>query len=94
MPGGGGGGGSSGNPQNFTYVATGAEGSDFFVPLPLARTNDTYLIYWALADVTSILSLQLPNTVAGDRTTVQFRVVTTAAVTAGDTFMFYVVDPI
>jgi hypothetical protein len=91
--GGGGGGGGLGNPQSFEYVATGAEGSDFFVPLPAARANDAYLIQCAQGDVAFIIGYQFPNTVPGDRTTTQFRMVTTIAVTAGDTFMFIVNDP-
>lgn len=84
---------SASNAQVFQYVATGAEGSDFNVPLPIARANDTYLIQCTLGDVTLILAYQFPNTLVGDRTTTQFRVVTTAAVSAGDTFMFFIEDP-
>ena len=91
----GGGSGSLQEAQAFQYVATGAEGSDFFVPFaPLpARSNDLYQLQCTQADVTFILGYQFPNTAAGDRTTTQFRMVTTAPVTAGDTFMFIVYDP-
>lgn len=92
MPGGGGG-GSSSSAQRFTYTATGAEGSDFNVALPVARASDTYTIQATQGDAASILGFHFPNTLAGDRTLTQFRVVTTAAVTAGDTFMFTVDDP-
>lgn len=91
MPGGGGGGG--GNAQRFTYTVGGGDGSDFMVTLPVARTDDLYLIEASLGDVLVIVGLQFPNTVAGDRTTTQFRVVATASMTAGDTIMFYIDDP-
>ncbi len=87
------GGTSSGSPQVFQYVATGAEGSDFNVPLPLARSNDTYLVECTQADMTFLLAYNFPNALVGDRTTTQFRMVTSLVVTAGDTFMFRVEDP-
>ena len=92
MPGGGGGGGS-GNAQRFTYTVQVGDNSDFVVALPAARLTDTYLIWGSLGDVVAIVGLQYPNALAGDRTTTQFRVVTTASMTAGDTNMFYVDDP-
>jgi hypothetical protein len=90
------GGSSSGSPasslQSFRYTATGAEGSDFMVPLPAARGNDTYSVQAQCAGVTSILGIDCPDLLAGDRTTTQFRVITTGAVTAGDQFDFIVTD--
>lgn len=90
---GGGGSGSLKNVQAFQYVATGAEGSDFSVPLPAGRANDLYQLQCTQGDVTVIVAYQFPNLLVGDRTTTQFRMVTSAAVSAGDTFMFLVYDP-
>lgn len=91
--GGGFGGSPSGIEQRFLYTATGAEGSDFMVTLPLVRANDTYFVFTALDGVTNIVGIDTPNILAGDRTTTQFRVITTANVTAGDRFAFQVVNP-
>lgn len=90
--GGGGGGGSTGDPETFVYVATGLEGSDFFVPLPAARSTDAYNVFAQQDGVTAILGIDCPNIVVGDRTTVDFRVVTSAAVTAGDRLAFFIFD--
>jgi hypothetical protein len=87
-------GGNTGNPAAFTFTATGAEGSDFFVTLPTARGNDTYKVQGTLSGVASIIGFNCPNTVAGDRTTTQFRVITSGSVTAGDQIDFYVTDGI
>lgn len=92
--GGAGGGGAIGNLQSFRYVATGAEGSDFFVSLPAARPTDNYRVEICCSGVTSILTFDLPDLVAGDRTTTQFRVISSASVSALDQFDITVVDPV
>lgn len=74
------------------YVATGAEGSDFNVPIGATLVNDTYQVFWAPKGVTMIPVVDLPNTLAGDRTTTTFRVITSASLTAGDTLSFLVFE--
>lgn len=89
---GGGGGGTSGNPEAFVYIATGLEGSDFFVPTPAARANDNYAVFAQGDGEASILGFDCPNIIPADRTTTQFRVVATAAVTAADRIAFFLFD--
>lgn len=81
-----------GATTTFRYTATGGEGSDFFVSLPAARANDDYAVMVAQAGVAAILGIDLPDLAAGDRTTTQFRVVTSAAIQAGDQLDFVVQD--
>ena len=77
-----GGGGSS--IQAFRYIATGAEGSDFNITLPAARASDLYRVFATPASVAEITPLSFPDTLAGDRTTTQFRCVTGANLTIND----------
>lgn len=85
--------GSAGSSlQAFRYTATGAEGSDFNVPLPAARADDSYVVVATLSGVASIVGIDCPDLLAGDRTTLQFRVITSGAVTAGDQIDFIVTD--
>lgn len=91
---GGGSGGLTGNQQVFRYIATGAEGSDFFVTLPAARASDVYRVVALLSGVALIVGLDCPDILAGDRTTTQFRVVSTASVSAGDQIDFLASDPL
>lgn len=79
-------GGSGGVVTN--YVATGAEGTDFMVTLSQEMDNDDYGLVWSPAGVASVPVLDLPNLLAGDRTTTQFRVTLAAALTAGDQLTF------
>jgi len=72
------------------YVATGVEGTDFMVTIGVTLPNDTYEVYWAPKGVALIPVLDLPDTLAGDRTTTQFRVITSSALTAGDILSFLV----
>lgn len=88
----GGGGGSAGNMQAFQYTHVGADSSDFVVTLPAARASGTYIVTATLAGVTNIVAIDAPEILAGDRTTTQFRVVTTGNITAGDQIDFVVVD--
>lgn len=84
------GGGQSGGGTGTTtqrYVATGGE-SDFMVTLTVPRANDSYVVTPALAGVASIVGVDCPDTAAGDRTTTQFRVITSAPLTAGDQIDF------
>lgn len=80
----GGGGGGGATDQVFTYVCTGAEGSDFFIPLPAARADDNYVPQVTCGGVSEVTVADHPDLVALDRTTLQFRVITTADVQLGD----------
>jgi hypothetical protein len=90
----GGGTSSGGNADAFTYTCTGAEGSDFNVTLPSIRATDNYVVNGSQASpaANNIIGFNFPDTLAGDRTTTLFRVVTTAAVVAGDKIDFVVRD--
>jgi hypothetical protein len=81
--------------QSFRYTCTGAEaggGADFFVALPAARSTDQYTPLITLGSVASAFAWSCPDTAAGDRTVSQFRVLTSAAVVAGDQLDIIVVD--
>jgi hypothetical protein len=84
LGGGGGGGGGGSVSQAFTYTCTGAEGSDFFISLPVAQANDNYIPTALCGGVEQIFTVDLPDLVAGDRTTTQFRVITSADVRLND----------
>lgn len=92
VAGGSSGGGGTGNAQAFRYTATGAEGSDFFVNLPAARPTDVYRVEITCAGVTSIVDFDAADLIAGDRTTTQFRLITSASLSAGDQFDIIVFD--
>ncbi|MDX1421517.1 MAG: hypothetical protein R3322_00165 [Kiloniellales bacterium] len=86
-------GGSSGtftDPVIVTYTATGVEGSDFMVPLGFTRSTDTYSVFPANQGMTSILGIDCPDIAGPDRTTTDFRVITTAPPTAGDELRFII----
>lgn len=85
----GGGGGGSGSPERFRYTAVGGE-NDFMVTLPTVRATDLYTVVAALAGSAVIVGMDFPDLIAGDRTTTQFRCVTTSSLTAGDQIDFYV----
>jgi hypothetical protein len=89
---GGGTGGAAATEQRFRYTATGAEGSDFFVPLPAARANDSYIITAALVNASTIYGFRFPDASIPDRKTTEFRMITTVALTAVDAFDFRVID--
>jgi hypothetical protein len=72
--------------QDFRFTATGAEGSDFSITLPAAQPTDVYNVQMLGAGLAAILGIDAPDLIAGDRTTTQFRVVTTGALVAGDQF--------
>lgn len=86
----GGGGGGGATITAFRYTADGSEGSDFFIPLPAAQANDSYFLTMTTSGVTELLVVDLPDIAAGDRTTTQFRVITSAAVQLGDQFDIFV----
>lgn len=73
----------------FRYTATGGE-SDFMVTLPVAKATDTYKVVASCAGVATIVGIDLPDVLAADRTTTQFRVITSLPLTAGDQIDFIV----
>lgn len=83
---------SLGSKEVFRITAAGGEGSDFNVTLPTPRASDAYEVFASLVGAPAIYSMRMPDALAGDRTTTQFRVITTAALTAGDVISFLVVD--
>jgi hypothetical protein len=78
--------------QIFRYTATGLEGTDFNVILPAARANDLYQVTASMSGAASIVAFDFPDILVGDRTTTQFRVVTSAELTAADQIDFFVED--
>ena len=82
--GGGGGGSGGGVSQAFTYTCTGAEGSDFFIPLPVVQAADNYIPTALCGGVEQIFTVDLPDIMAGDRKVNEFRVITSADVRSND----------
>lgn len=78
-----------GNIQRFRHTCTGAEGTSILVTLPATRGNNTYNVQATQATYTTLLMFGCP---LGDRTTTQFRIRTSTAVTAGDSFDIVVSD--
>jgi hypothetical protein len=80
--------GTGGLPLIQRYTCTGAEGTDFFVVLTVPRANDQYSVNPALAfaSTSPTVVVNCPDAAAPgtDRTTVQFRVITSAPLIAGD----------
>ena len=78
------------------YLCTGSEANaatDFFITLPAARDSDAYFVTASLAGVASIFAFDLPNKDVGDRTTQQFRIITSAPVQFNDRIEFRIYDP-
>jgi hypothetical protein len=85
-------GGSNVTVYQVDYTATGAEGTDFSVTIGSTLASDTYTVVWAPKGMASVPIIDLPDTVAGDRTTTTFRVLTSAQMTAGDVISFVVYE--
>jgi len=89
VAGGSGSGGGVAGYQAFTYTATGIEGTDFIVTLPVAELNDNYVVIPGQAgQQIAQYTVECPDLVAGDRTPTQFRVLTSLAPSAGDKIDF------
>lgn len=73
----------------FNYIATGAEGSDFFVTMPNPRSSNVFNVEVSFISGAFNVGFMFPNSV-GDRTTTTFHVLTTHALTAGDVLQFEV----
>lgn len=82
----------SSNEQVFRYTATGVEGTDFNITLPAARATDLYNVLGTPAGVSGIVPFNFPDLIAGDRTTTQFRCITTAPLALGDQIDLLVID--
>jgi hypothetical protein len=75
-------------PVRVTYVATGAEGTDFRVNIGTTMNNANYDVLWQPMGMAALPSIDLPDN-AGDRTTTTFRVLTNGPLTAGDQIRFF-----
>ncbi len=71
-------------------IAQPADGSDFVVVMPVAMPDDTYVIMSSLVDVVGHFTMSMPDALAGDRTALQFRVITSADPANGDVIEFNV----
>ena len=60
------------------------------VTIGVTLPNNVYQVYWAPKGVSMIPVVDLPARHAGDRTTRRFRVITSTALTAGDTLSFLI----
>lgn len=85
-----------GTPSSFgitrvTYVATGAEGTGFNVPIGAVLGTASYAVLWTTT-VGNVPIMGAPNA-AGNRTTSQFRVETAAQMAAGETLEFVLIYP-
>ena len=78
--------------QRFRYTAGAIVSSDFSVILPEAMPDDGYIVSAQLVDAGAILGIRCPDTLAGDRTTTEFRVILTAPLAAGETIDFLISD--
>lgn len=85
----GGGGGGGGNPQRFFYIATGAEGDSFDIPLPAARPNTAYVAQVTGAGLAFQLTFDVP---AISYTTTHIHVDSSGDLTAGDVLAVVVAD--
>lgn len=86
-------GGGSGSVLGFTHAYdVGTDGTDFFVTLPYAWATDDYVVTCTMGGTTSIVGVDCPNIVAGDRTTTTFRVILTAELQTGDDLDFIITD--
>lgn len=74
-----------------TYTATGAEGTDFRVPIGQTLPDALYSIFWQPMGMTAIPVLDTPDG-AGDRTTTDFRVQINGPLTAGDKIRFLLAE--
>lgn len=82
----GGGGGGTGVLAAFTYTADGTEGSDFFIPFPVALATDDYIpsVSKGGGAQQELYDYQMPDDAAPDRTTLQFRIIVGTDVRSGD----------
>lgn len=75
------------------YTASGVEGTDFMVSIGTTLAADTYDVgLLGLEDAVSHRTFKFPAALAGDRTTTQFRVQTSGALTAGDVVAFLIIE--
>jgi len=69
-----------------------ADGSDFTVAIAPAMPDDSYVVMAMVVDAVAIVGIRCPDALAGDRTAISFRVITSAAMLAGEVLEFLVVD--
>lgn len=91
FPPGGGSGGSDGNAQRFQYTVTGLEAdlTELTIPLPVARSNASYLVFPAQEEATNQLTMSVDT---ASKTITEFVLSLSGEATAGDVFSFNVVD--
>lgn len=89
-----GGGGGADILAAFTYTATGAEGSDFFIPFPVALATDNYIpaVSKGGGAQQELYDYQMPDDAAADRTTLQFRIILATDIRSGDKLDVIVVE--
>ncbi len=71
------------------YTATGAEGTDFIVPLDVAQATSTYEVFAQARGMATLVGIDLPAD-PGDRSPLGFRIITTGALSAGDKIAFLI----
>ncbi len=76
------------------YTATGSEGTSFFVSIGATLDDDDYEVGFFGAKGAAIVpaAWDFPDALAGDRTTTQFRVLIPDVLSAGDVFLFELVE--
>jgi len=84
--------GLAGGAQNFERTIAAGDGSDFFVTLPVPRTNANYTVMVNQTKGAFSFLPDCPNAVPTDRTTLHFRVVCASAPSVGDKLEFDVAD--
>ncbi len=70
-----------------------ADADDFMVDLPSPQVDDNYGVFTTQVSGVTVHAVKLPDSAPGDRTTTQFRVVTTSSPPDGAVFEFLVVHP-
>lgn len=83
----------AGSPRIITYVATGAEGTDFMVSIGTTLASDEYDVsLFGITAAANFPILSFPEALAADHTTTQFRVLSAAVLTAGDIIKFILIE--
>jgi hypothetical protein len=67
-----------------------ADSNDFFILLPSTLGDDTYRVTGSVENASGMFLLNFPNSAPTDRTTTQFRCVTSAPMDDGDTLNLFV----
>lgn len=76
--------------QGFVYTVQPTDGDDFFVNLPVARTDANYTVTANVSKAAVVTTVSMPNDAPGDRTATRFRVYAQFPLTSGDQIEFNV----